>query len=75
MKNGALALFFCILSLTRVFAEEQTTQQKKTVAKRDEVFYNNVGSVKNSYSIEEEDRSSRSAEKEENQNNFPRFHG
>ncbi|KAJ7386990.1 hypothetical protein OS493_003952 [Desmophyllum pertusum] len=57
-------------SLSEVIADEQVTQtveQKKTVAKRDEVFYNNVGSVKNSYSIEEEKR--RSAENQENEDN------
>ena len=61
-----------VLILNEVIAEEkssETEEVKKTVAKRDEVFYNNVGSVKNSYSIADQDRSSRSTDKQEAQGN------
>lgn len=70
MKKEALACLICALFLREVTADEQVTQSvehRKTVAKRDEVFYNNVGSVKNSYRVSEAER--RSAENQENQAN------
>ena len=70
MKTETLAFLICALFLHEINAEEQVAQsveQKETVAKRDEVFYNNVGSVKNSYRVSGARR--RSAEDQDNQAN------
>ena len=66
LKLLFLASIFTVLMLKerRILADGQ---DQKTVAKRDEVFYSKVESVKNSYSVEGDGKSRRSAEDEENQ--------